>query len=342
MSLVRWLPCVAVLATFSFSVAASPQDRARAFLTTTFHLSRADFVRLDSGQVISRTLDTNHAREVATLGIVRIATTPEKYVERLTDIATFKRTEDVLQIGTFSDPPQIADVAALTLDDADARRLQMCHLDNCDVQISADAIQLFARTVDWRAADATQRATSVMRQFLVDYVTRYRDLGAAALMEYADSSPRLNLGREFVSLVDSDRVALPELGDLREHLLKYPADRGRAIDVIYWSKERVYKRPVISATHLAIMGHADDSAVRFAIASKQIYAMHYFDASLGLTLLLPDRSASSPATYVVYLNRSRIDLFDGVFGGFARRIVSGKARSLVGAQLSRLQSTLGP
>jgi hypothetical protein len=60
---------------------------------------------------VSRTLETNHAREVATLGIIRIATTPEKYVERLADIATFKRTDDVLQIGTFSDPPQIDDVA---------------------------------------------------------------------------------------------------------------------------------------------------------------------------------------------------------------------------------------
>jgi hypothetical protein len=342
MSIVRWLLCVAVLATFSFGVVASPHDPARAFLTGTFHLSRTDIVRLDAGQVVSRTLDTNHSREVATLGIVRIATTPEKYVERLADIATFKRTEDVLQIGTFSDPPQIADVAALTLDEGDARRLQVCRVDDCDVQISAEAIQQFARTVDWGTADAPQRATSVMRQLLVDYVTRYREVGTAALMEYADASPRLNLGREFASLVDSDRVALAELGDLREHLLKYPTDRGRAIDVIYWSKERVYKRPVISATHLAIMGHADDSPVRFAIASKQIYAMHYFDASLGLTLLVPDRQASSPATYVVYLNRSRIDLFDGVFGGFGRRIVSGKARSLVGAQLSRLQRMLGP
>jgi hypothetical protein len=158
-----------------------------------------------------RTLDTNHAREVATLGIVRIATTSEKYVERLTDIATFKRTEDVLQIGTFSDPPQISDVAALTLDLGDARRLEVCRVDDCDVQISAEAIQQFARTVDWGTADATQRATSVMRQLLVEYVTRYREVGTAALMEYADASPRLNLGREFASLVDSDRVALPEL-----------------------------------------------------------------------------------------------------------------------------------
>jgi hypothetical protein len=80
--------------------------------------------------------------------------------------------------------------------------------------------------------------------------------------------------------------------------------------------------------------------VNYAIASKQIYAMHYFDASLGLTLLVPDPSAPLAATYVVYLNRSRIDVFDGLLGGVARRIVAGRARSLVAEQLGRLQRTL--
>ena len=65
--------------------------------------------------------------------------------------------------------------------------------------------------------------------------------------------------------------------------------------------------------------------------------MHYYDASLGLTLLIPDRTAPTSATYVVYLNRSRIDLFDRLFGGVARRIVAGRARSLVAEQLQRLQ-----
>jgi hypothetical protein len=331
---------VSVIVTSSFTDAASRHDPARAFLTATFGLSRTDIARLDAGQVVLRTLDTDHSREVATLGIVRIATTPERYVEHLVDISTFKRTEDVLQIGTFSDPPQMSDVAALTLDEGDVRRLRACRVDDCGVRISAEAIDQFARAVDWRTADASQRATSLMRQLLVDYVTRYGIAGAAALMEYADASPRLGVAVEFASLVDSDRVTWQHLGDLRQHLLGYPADRGDTVDLIYWSKERVHKRPVISATHLAIMRHADHSPVRFAIASKQIYAMHYFDASLGLTLLVPDGASSSPATYVVYLNRSRVDLFGGVFGGLARRIVSGKARSLVGTQLTRLQRTL--
>jgi hypothetical protein len=40
------------------------------------------------------------------------------------------------------------------------------------------------------------------------------------------------------------------------------------------------------------------------------------------------------------LNRTRIDIFDGLFGGVARRIVAGRARSLVAEQLARIQRTL--
>jgi hypothetical protein len=338
---VRLAPLAAIVAAISLSAAAPHHDSARSFLSATFSLSPADIRRLDAGKVVSHTLDTSHAAEIATLGIVRIATTPQYYVEQLADIATFKRTDDVLQIGTFSDPPQTGDVAALTLDEGDVRRLQACRVDDCGVQLSAEAIQQFARTVDWRGADATPRATRVMRQLLVDYVARYRETGATALMKYTDSSPRLDVRTEFAALVDGDPVTWRHLGDLRQHLLEYPNDRLDATDVIYWSKERVYKRPVISVTHMSIMRQADDAPIRFAIASKQIYAMHYFDASLGLTLLVPDGSSSSPATYVVYLNRSRIDLFHGVFGTVARRIVSAKARSLVATQLIRLQRVLG-
>jgi hypothetical protein len=41
--------------------------------------------------------------------------------------------------------------------------------------------------------------------------------------------------------------------------------------------------------------------------------------------------------YVVYLNRSRVDVFKGMFGGIARRIVTTRARTLVSDLLGRLQ-----
>ena len=143
------------------------------------------------------------------------------------------------------------------------------------------------------------------------------------------------------SLIDADNTMTNHAPRLRRHLLEYPASSaGNVTDFFYWSRELVPSRPVISITHVATAAAVDDSPVAYAIGSKQIYAMHYYDASLGLTLLVPDRTAASPATYVVYLNRSRIDMFDGLLGGVARRIVAGRARTLVAEQLERLQRVL--
>jgi hypothetical protein len=316
-------------------------DPARAFLMSALNLSAAEIRRIDDGDVLSRTLDAKHRREVATLGIVRIKTAASTYVQRLSDITTFKRTADVLQIGMFSSVPQSADVASLIVDDADLKKLRGCRVEDCDLRLSAEAIQRVRQEIDWRAPDGARNASLLVRQMLVDYVARYRQSGTAATMEYADRTPRLNVGREFASLIDADPVACTYASRLRRHLLDYPLSSADKItDFIYWSRERVRGRPVISITHVATAAAIDDSPVAYAVGSKQIYAMHYYDASLGLTLLIPDRTASPPATYVVYLNRSRIDLFDGLLGGVARRIVAGRARALVAEQLQRLQRVL--
>ena len=334
----RFLCSIVALLVLATVPTASRSDPARGFLATAFRLSAAEISRIDTGEVVSRTLDVDNRREVATLGIVRIKTTPAAYVERLVDIATFKRTESVLQIGTFSTPSQPSDARSLTIEDADLKRLRECRVDDCQVRLSAESIERVQREVDWHAADASVKATQLMRQILVDYVARYGQSGTAATMEYADRVPRLNVGNEFASLVDADTVTWAYAPQLRRHLLEYPAPSIQKItDFVYWSKELVRGRPVISITHVAISPSVAESPVAYAIGSKQIYAMHYFDASLGLTLLVPDRTAASPAAYVVYLNRSRIDLFDGMFGGITRRIVAGRARSLVSEQLQRLQ-----
>jgi hypothetical protein len=273
--------------------------------------------------------------------VVRIATSSSSYVERLADIATFKRTDDVLQVVRFSSVPQAADVASMSIDEGDLKRLRECQVDRCDVQLSAEGIERLRREIDWRTPDASRNASVLVRQLLVEYVARYVRAGTAATMEYADRAPRLNVGREFASLIDQDTITATYAPRLRRHLLAYPTSSGEKVtDFVYWSKELVHGRPVISITHVATAAAVDDSPVAYAIGSKQIYAMHYYDASLGLTLLIPDRAAPSAATYVVYLNRSRIDLFDGLFGGVVRRVVAGRARGLVADQLQRLQRVL--
>ena len=321
--------------------ATEPRRPADDFLTGAFGLAKSDLSRINSGRVYSRTLPVRNDREVATLGIVRIRTTPQRYVKQLSDIAVFKRDEAILQIGTFGTPPQSDDLAGLTLDEADLRSLRECRPGDCDVQLSADAIARFRTAVNWQAPDASRRATDLLRGILADYVTRYLEVGASATMEYADSSGRLVLADEFTSLLAADTATWTHVPALRGHLVGFPSARADgASDLIYWSKERVHRRAVVSVTHLGIVPGEHGSPVAYAIASKQIYAMHYFDASLGVTLLVPDTAASPPSTYVVYLNRSRIDLFDGLWGGVARQVVKGKARSLVSDQLGRLRTVL--
>ena len=325
------------------SSAMREQPAARAFLTSTFNLTKADFDRLDAGQVITRTLGASDKREVATLGVVRIKMTPEFYVERLDDIVSFKKDsgdEAVLQIGVFGSPPAVKDMAAMTLDEADVRNLRRCRVGSCGLQLSADAITKFQQDIDWRRPDAHQQAEHVLRRTLVEYVAAYMKAGTAASMEYADEPERMNVGREFVSMMGPDVPGWKAFPALRQHLLEYPAsDAPGRFDRLYWSKEKV-RRTVVSVTHLAIMRTANDSPADYAIASRQIYGTHYFDTSLGLTVLVRDRLAASPVTYLVYLNRSRVDVFGGIFGGMTRHIVTGKARGTVSDLLGRLQSKL--
>ena len=327
-----------ILAQASATPSTTASTTARSFLATAFKLSAADMARVDAGEVFSRTMDVQNSREVATLGIVRINTTPARYVERMSDIVTFKRTDGILQIGTFSSTPAFEDIASLDIDEADLKRLRECTVGDCQLRLSADGIARARKEIDGRAPDARARASRLLRQLLVEYVDRYQQRGASAAMEYANTDVPLNVGREFASMLQGDAVTSAYAPRLRRHLLEYPESAVEPMtDFIYWSKELVRGRPVVSVTHVAIAAGAGDAPVAYAIGSKQIYAMHYYDASLGLTLLVPDRTAAQPVTYLVYLNRSRIDLFDGLFGGLTRRVVAGKARSLVAAQLQRLQ-----
>lgn len=319
------------------AAAADPVER---FVGDSFDVGRGEFANVRTGQIVARTLPARDSREVATFGLARIQMTPEFCVRQISNITSFKRDEAVLQIGVFGDPPDLPDIGRLTLDEGDLKSLRACRVGHCAVQLPADAIERFQREVDWRKADASDRANQVMRQILVAYVTEYRRLGSAAPMRYADRSPMTDMPREFVSLADGSPALWQPLPALHRHLFHYPERTGGATDVLYWSKEKMGRKAVIGLTHLAIVPIGGESPVDYAVASRHLFGTHYLDASLGLTLLLRDRSSPTPATYLVYTNRTRVDVFGGVFGGMVRKIVTSRARSTVSDQLSRLRNRL--
>jgi hypothetical protein len=331
----------ALLVALATTGSASNRDEGRAFLAATFGLTANDFTKIDAGEVLAKGTAAGDARDIATFGIVRARITPAFYVERLADIASFKKDDAVVQIGVFGRPPALGDVEALSLDESDMRSLRECRIGHCGLQLPAETITRFRAEVDWARADARQRANGLIHQMLVDYVKKYQQSSAGATMQYADRDDVINVRNEFLSLASSDAGGWGRFSILRRHFVEYPsASTPDARDLVYWSKEIVSRKTVASVTHLAIVPCASSSPAAFAVGSKQIYGSHYFDASFGLTVLVPDPSSPSPATYVAYMNRSRVDVIGGMFGGVAKKLIASKARSTVGDTLGRLRTRL--
>jgi hypothetical protein len=338
-----WRPGVVLIAALALAASstAATRDQTRPFITRAFGFSPAEIDQVDRGHVVARTLGVPHSQEIATIGLVRLRMTPDFYIERLRDIVRFKQSPEVLQIGRFSATPHADDLAGLTLDPADVDDLRGCRVGDCGLQLSAPAIERARRSVNWRGREAAQQANQVMRAILADYAAAYWQGGDMASPTYADEASAVHVGQAFRAFSDAAIAAWTPFHVLHQHLHAFPA-RTPAItdDILYWSKEKVGRRTVASITHLAV-ARTEAGPAAYAVASKQIYATHYYHASLGLTVLV-DRTEAAPATYVVYVNRSRIDVLGGLLGGVTRRIISSRARATVADHLAMLQQRLEP
>jgi len=151
-------------------------------------------------------------------------------------------------------------------------------------------------------------------------------------MTYVDDDHPVSVAAEFRAMVDAQPAILNRFPTLDRHMRRYPEASPDTDDILYWSKEKLGPEVVVSVTHLAVARLAGSEPARFAAASRQIYGSQYFDASLGITMVLED--AARPAgSYLVYVNRSRLDALGGFFGPMKRLIVRSRTRSAMSKTL---------
>jgi hypothetical protein len=335
-----WGPAVVALVSLWMlaPLAGAQPEPTLAYLRSEFGFTAGDLRDVAHGRASVRSLETRDGREIAIVGVVRVPVSPDTYITRMRNIVDFKRHEAVRQIGTFSDPPRAEDLAALTLERDHLDELRGCRLQHCDMQLSGPAIERI-RAIPWNAPDAAERANRTMREVLTDGVVAYRARGDAALMTYENARHPISVADEFHAMVAAPPAVLQRFARLRRHLTTFPAERAaQTEDVIYWSKEDVGPKVIISVTHMAIQPVADATPVLWVAASKQLYGSHYFDASIGLTILLRDEQPSS--TVLVYVNRSRIDALDGFLGGLKRAVVRARGRSAMADTLNRIRARM--
>ena len=114
----------------------------------------------------------------------------------------------------------------------------------------------------------------------------------------------LKVAEEFAVLFGESRDFTRLAPDFFGYLREFPqTPLAGAESLLYWSKEDFGIRPVLSVTHLTLYNRAyPASRLQGLVATKQIYAAHYFDAGLGLTMAFDDGSSGF---YMLTVNRAR-------------------------------------
>jgi hypothetical protein len=236
------------------------------------------------------------------------------------NIEQFERGGAFRMTKRISEPPREEDFAALTISDEDFEDLRGCRIGDCALKLDADGVQALRTQVDWRRPTAKADATALLRGFALQYVIGYREGGNATLGVHRDKDRPTFVGNEFRSLIDRLPRLAAELPDLRRYLLAYPnATLANSTDFLYWQETQFGLKPTVRISHLVIQERPD----RTVVASKMLYASHYFWTALELRVLLPD-PARGPGFWLVTVNRSRSDGLSGFTGRVIRSRVRGE------------------
>jgi len=309
-------------------------------LTKYFQFSASDLTALSRGTVVVRSLPAAESREVVVAGAFWCDVPLQYFLTRARDIVAFKKVKEVQQIGVFGRLATAADLARMTLEASDVDALRRCTPGDCSFRLDRAGFERMKKDVAWTSPDAAARANVVARELVAGHVAAYQHDGNRTLIEYADSNKPIRVAQGIDTLLNRSLWLNDAAPGLRQYADAFPRDPSpNAEDVLYWSKVAFGMKPVLAATHSIIWRGAEGA--EGAILAKQIYASHYLDASISLTWLVPDGRPGPGGVFVVYQNRSLVDLLQGgFFGPLRRSIARSRTKDGLTGQLEGLKKRL--
>ena len=295
-----------------------------------------------SGKAIAKVLQSPVPDEVFVFGAVYINSTPERYLKLAADIDALRKLPSYIALQKFSDPPQIADLDGFVLDEKDLNDLQHCKPGHCEVQLPSQAMEEFQRSVNWSALDAADQANHLAQQMALQAILNYEQGGNAALGTYRDKNHPAVVAETFTSLVNRSKALPVYLPELREYLLNYPkADSSGIESQFYWEKVNFGLKPTLRMVHAIIYQGKSPQQPAYAVALKQLYASHYFESALDLTVCVKDsQHPDHPGFYLITLKGSQQAGLTGLKGGIVRKVAVGKTRSSLEKALASIKQKL--
>jgi hypothetical protein len=328
---------IVCLSAHSGAVGQSPgavKTEPHAFLRSEAGFSPAELAQLDGGIPVAKVLETD-SRDVAIVGAVRIKAQQGRLFERYRNIVNLKGSDVVLEIGRFGSPPRADDLRGLHFEDFDLNAIRRCRPGDCGVRLSGANIDRFAREVNWNAPAWRTQATSLWRQLIAADAAAY--LSSGRLSEYRNRTEPLDVADEFKRIFEASAYFESMSPEFFAYVAQFPAVHLAGTEnVLYWSKDDI-NRPVTRVTHLVLYPAQSGSHRPGLIATKQIYAAHYFDAGLGLTAAFDDGASGF---YMLSVNRVRTRSLTGFMRSVVRSIVQRRSREAMEGILRSMKIAL--
>jgi len=200
----------------------------------------------------------------------------------------------------------------------------------------------FQKAVDWSAPDVANQVNRLAQKMALEELIRYQKEGDSALGTYYDKEQPLRIADEFESLLSESAALTDYLPDLENYLIGYPKTRlPNSENFFYWERVKFGLKPTLRMNHMVIYRGSQLSGPVDSVAIKQLYASHYFQTALDLSVCVkPKGRPDQKGFYLITVKGSRQAGLTGRKGGMVRKTAVSKSSSWLEAALTQLKRVL--
>ncbi|HEX8878710.1 MAG TPA: hypothetical protein VF749_01710 [Candidatus Acidoferrum sp.] len=305
-------------------------------------LSDDQIEQIHSGKPIAKIMESRTPHEVFVFGSVYIKASPEQYLKFALDLDALRKLPNYLAIQKFSDPPKLSDLDGFTLNEEDVKKLKDCKPDHCEVQLPAETMEAFQLSVNWSAPDAAGQVNHLAQEMALEALQRYIQGGNEALGTYRDKKQPAAVAEAFQSLLSRSKALPVYLPDLDHYLLDYPRLSLDNVETqFYWEKVNFGLKPTLRIVQTIVYHGKSSSEPAYAVAEKQLYASHYFETALDLSVCVKDiEHPDKPGFYLITLKGSQQAGLTGFKGSIVRKVAVDKTRSSLERALVSIKQKL--
>jgi hypothetical protein len=341
----RVVPIAALLAMVSGAATlclSQPFPNLQTYFKDYIGLSDDQIAAIRGGQAVAKTLHSRTPAEIFVFGAIYIHAAPESYLKFSRDFDRLRNVSGYLAIHELGNPPQLSDLKEFTFDPEDIKALKNCKPGNCRIQMPADSIEAFQRSVDWNAPNVEEQVNQLAQRTALERITAYQREGNQVLGVYNDKRNPTVVPEQFEYMLNYPKALPKYLPDFRNYLLAYPNGKPAEVeDTFYWAKVKFGLKPTLRVVHVVTLRGKAAGDPAYVIAEKQLYSSHYFQTALDLTFCVPDPAdPKESGFYLIMAMGSEQAGLTGVEGSIVRKVAVDRSASSLQKSLTAIKATL--